>query len=220
MKLSIALLSAAAGLTSAKKVSRKNVTPKASIKSDSNMGKKMLSKARRLDENQNNNDNGEIDFTWVAQMSLKFQGCHSVQEWNEEADGDEDLRIATKRLVRFRLCPSTDCSMESAYGCKEGYGDYVMPMEDYLEAYFEAVEQDQEYNCEYEREYGDCAYCENANDDEVSCSHYLASYIYLIISPLTPYIPLLSRFLLDLRVRMLHETGHGVLHRRQPLQRQ
>jgi hypothetical protein len=170
MKLSIALLSAAAGLASAKKVSRKNVTPKASITSDSTMGKRMLSKARRVEENNNNNqnnDNGEIDFTWVANMSLKFQGCHSVQEWNDEADGDEDLRISTKRIVRFRLCPSSDCSMESAYGCKEGYGDYVMPMEDYLEAYFEAVEQDQEYNCEYEREYGDCAYCENANDDEI-----------------------------------------------------
>ena len=55
--------------------------------------------------------------------------------------GGEDVRISTQRLVRFRLCPSDTCSMESAYGCKEGYGDYVISMEAYLEAYFEAVEQ-------------------------------------------------------------------------------
>jgi len=39
-------------------------------------------------------------------------------------------------------------------------------MEEYLEAYFEAVQQDQEYNCEYEKEYGDCN-CENADDEEI-----------------------------------------------------
>ncbi|EJK44736.1 hypothetical protein THAOC_36703 [Thalassiosira oceanica] len=39
-------------------------------------------------------------------------------------------------------------------------------MDEYLEAYFEAVEQDQEYNCEYEKEYGDCN-CENADDEEI-----------------------------------------------------
>ncbi|EJK66086.1 hypothetical protein THAOC_13011, partial [Thalassiosira oceanica] len=56
--------------------------------------------------------------------------------------------------------------MESASGCKEGYGDYVISMDQYLEAYFEAVEQDQEYNCEYEKEYGDCN-CQNADDEEI-----------------------------------------------------
>jgi len=57
--------------------------------------------------------------------------------------------------------------MESAAGCGSGYGDYVIGMQEYLEAYFEAVQQDQEYNCEYEKEYGDCANCENADDEEI-----------------------------------------------------
>jgi hypothetical protein len=34
--------------------------------------------------------------------------------------------------------------MENAAGCSEGYGDYIVGMEEYLEAYFEAVQQDQE----------------------------------------------------------------------------
>ncbi|KAL7534872.1 hypothetical protein ACHAXR_006133 [Thalassiosira sp. AJA248-18] len=160
MKLSLAILSAALGLASAKKHS-KNITPKSSIKATSNVGQKVMSKARRLDENE------EIDYTWVANMSLKFQGCYHTQQWNEEANDEEDVRISTQRLVRFRLCPSDTCSMENAAGCNGGYGDYIIGMEEYLEAYFEAIEQDQEYNCEYEKEYGDCANCGNADDEEI-----------------------------------------------------
>ena len=71
-------------------------------------------------------------------MSLKFQGCYHTQQWNDEADDEDDVRISTQRLVRFRLCPSDSCTMESASGCSEGYGDYIIGMEEYLEAYFEA----------------------------------------------------------------------------------
>ena len=158
MMLILALLTTAAGLTAAKKATKKNA-PKSSIAATSKIGTRLMSKARRLE-----NANEEIDYTWVADMSLKFQGCYHTQQWNGEADGDEDVRISTQRLVRFRLCPTSECSMESAAGCSEGYGDYLIGMEEYLEAYFEAVEQDQEYNCEYEKEYGDCL-CENNGDD-------------------------------------------------------
>ncbi|KAL7534961.1 hypothetical protein ACHAXR_009400 [Thalassiosira sp. AJA248-18] len=167
MKLSIAVLATALGIATAKKHS-KNITPKSSIKATSKVGEKVMSKARRLDENE------EIDYTWVANMSLKFQGCYHTQSWNEEADGEEDIRISTQRLVRFRLCPSDSCSMENAAGCKEGYGDYIIGMEEYLEAYFESVQQDQEYSCEYEKEYGDCA-CDGENQgddfDEEICEY-------------------------------------------------
>ena len=46
-----------------------------------------------------------------------------------------------------------------------GYGDYIIGMEDYLEAYFDAVEQDKEYSCKYKKDYGDCI-CDNENTDE------------------------------------------------------
>lgn len=160
MKLSLAVLSAAFGVATARKT-MKEVTPKASIKATSKVGGKMLAKARKLEQDENE----EIDYTWVADMSLKFQGCYHTQSWNDEADGDEDVRISTQRLVRFRLCPTETCAMESAGGCSSGYGDYIISMEEYLEAYFEAVEQDQEYSCEYEKEYGDCI-CDGDNQDD------------------------------------------------------
>jgi len=163
MKLSMTVLAAVLGLSSAKFHGKtQTVTPKASIGATSKVGQKMLSKARRLEENEN----GEIDYTWVANMALKFQGCYQTQTWNDEANGNEDIRISTQSLVRFRLCPTATCTMENAAGCSSGYGDYIIAMEDYLQAYFEAIEQDQEYNCEYEKTYGDCI-CdkENQGDD-------------------------------------------------------
>jgi len=172
MKFSLALLSAAPGLVSGIKTrigSRHHhrrgklagdVTPQSSIAATSKMGEKVMSKARRL----GNDDDDEVDYTWVANMSLKFQGCYHTQQWNDEADDEEDIKISTQRLVRFRLCPSDTCSMGSAAGCSSGYGDYIIGMDEYLEAYFEAVQQDQEYNCDYEKEYGDCL-CEDGGDD-------------------------------------------------------
>jgi hypothetical protein len=162
MKLSLAVLAAALGLSSA--------APRGDIKSGSTLGRNLLATARRVEEA---NDNGEIDYTWVANMSLKFQGCYHTQTWNDEANGDEDVRISTQRLIRFRLCPSDTCTTDNAAGCSAGYGDYIIDMETYLQAYFQAVQQDQEYNCEYEKQ-NDCA-CDGENQgddfDEEICEY-------------------------------------------------
>ena len=165
MKLALIALAAALAKSDAK-----SVTPSASISATSKVGSKLIAGARRLED-----ANEEIDFTWVANMSLKFQGCYHNQQFNEEADGEDDVMISTQRLVRFRLCPTSSCSMESAAGCDSGYGDYVIGMDQYLEAYFEAVQQDQEYACEYEvQEGGDCE-CDGENQgddfDEEICQY-------------------------------------------------
>ena len=115
------------------------------IKADSKMGSMLLSKARKLA----NNNNQEVDITWVAGYSIKFQGCHHVSQWNDEADGEEDVKIQTKRLIRFRLCPSDSCSATNAAGCNSGYGDYIIDMNTYLNAYFEATADYNEWKCQY-----------------------------------------------------------------------
>lgn len=162
MKLTVALLSAVVGAASAK------VAPlQASITASSEMGQRILSEARLLEEN----DNAEIDYTWVANMSLKYQGCYHTQVWNGEADGNEDVKVSTQRLVRFRLCPSDSCSISSAAGCDKGYGDYVIGMETYLQYYLDIVQRDHEYSCQIEAEYGDVAACE---DDYCKYDTYVA----------------------------------------------
>jgi hypothetical protein len=123
--------------------SKKLNLDKVNIKADSELGSKLMANARRVEEN------ADVDFTYVAGYSIKFQGCHSIQQWNDEADGEEDVRIATKRLVRFRLCPTDSCTTANAGGCNSGYGEYIIDMNIFLQAYMQSVETYNEYRCEY-----------------------------------------------------------------------
>ena len=100
------------------------------------------------DEGENGNDGNGVDISWVAGYSLKFQGCHQIKQWNADADEDNDVRIVTKRLARFRLCPSSSCSSDNAAGCNSGYGDYILDLDTYLQAYYEAKKEIDEAECE------------------------------------------------------------------------
>eukprot|EP00568_Trieres_chinensis_P005401 CAMPEP_0183309530 /NCGR_PEP_ID=MMETSP0160_2-20130417/25399_1 /TAXON_ID=2839 ORGANISM="Odontella Sinensis, Strain Grunow 1884" /NCGR_SAMPLE_ID=MMETSP0160_2 /ASSEMBLY_ACC=CAM_ASM_000250 /LENGTH=413 /DNA_ID=CAMNT_0025473575 /DNA_START=57 /DNA_END=1298 /DNA_ORIENTATION=+ len=116
--------------------------PSSGISAESDLGQSLLSKARRLE-----NEDEEISFTWVKDYSLKFQGCHHVASWNDEADDENDVRVMTKRVVRFRLCPSDQCG-SNAMGCRSGYGDYIVDLATYAKAYWESKRRMQERNCE------------------------------------------------------------------------
>lgn len=118
------------------------------IAADSQIGMNLLSKARQLEQQDQ-----EFDNTWVAGYSIKFQGCHHVSQWNDEANDEEDVRISTKRLVRFRLCPSDTCTAESGKGCSSGYGDYIVDMDTFLNSYFQAKQTYQEFQCDYLQNY-------------------------------------------------------------------
>lgn len=142
MKFSTAIFFTTVAAAFARKPTKSIELPSA-LDSQSSLGKKVLSSARRLED-----ADAEVDYSWVADYSIKFQGCHHVKQWNVEADEGEDVRIATKRLVRFRLCPSDTCDGETAGGCTSGYGDYIVDMDTYLQAYVENLEQVQEWTCE------------------------------------------------------------------------
>lgn len=141
MKLLIAFAALVAAVSGKKTAPAKTVQLK-DIELNSPLGNKVMEHARRLDQNE------EIDFTWVANYAIKFQGCHQISQWNEEADGEEDVRIQTKRLVRFRLCPKDSCTTENAGGCNSGYGEYILDMNIFLDAYLQARQEHNEYMCE------------------------------------------------------------------------
>lgn len=143
MKFSLAVVATVAGVASA------------AFDSASKAGQNLLSSARRL------NDEQEIDFAWVSGYDIKYQGCHHIKQWNDEADGQDDVRIYTKRLVRFRLCPSGSCSSSSGSGCASGYGDYIIDMDTFVEAFVEARRQDSEAACEHQINY----VCDCEDDD-------------------------------------------------------
>lgn len=84
----------------------------------------------------------DIDTSYLAGYSVKFQGCHHVQQWNDAAEDEEDIKIMTQRLVRFRMCPADSCSSTSTTGCSSNYGDYLVDMETYVEAYMNQMQEE------------------------------------------------------------------------------
>ena len=98
---------------------------------NSDAGRVLMENARRAQDGQYYQDASSL----LPQYSVKFQGCHHVQQWNPDAQDEDDVRIMTKRLVRFRLCPSKDCISADTSGCTSGYGDYVVDMSTYLSAF-------------------------------------------------------------------------------------
>eukprot|EP00557_Chaetoceros_sp_GSL56_P007104 CAMPEP_0176503666 /NCGR_PEP_ID=MMETSP0200_2-20121128/15490_1 /TAXON_ID=947934 /ORGANISM="Chaetoceros sp., Strain GSL56" /LENGTH=388 /DNA_ID=CAMNT_0017902983 /DNA_START=794 /DNA_END=1960 /DNA_ORIENTATION=+ len=145
---------------------------------DSKHGISLLSQSRQVEQNnnkqnnnnKNNNQNknyaNQVDTTWISGYSLKFQGCHQVSQWNPNVDQEEDVRIESKRLARFRLCPASSCSSNSGGGCAKGYGDYIVDMDVFLQSFMENKRQVQEEACQTYAQYN-CS-CQN-NDDQQGC---------------------------------------------------
>jgi hypothetical protein len=136
------------------------------IPADSALGQRLVQSARRLNNNDNNNNNNQQSqelFSWVSSYSVKFQGCMSIKQWNVNADEAEDVKIADKHLVRFRLCPSDTCSSSKAAGCTSGYGDYIIDLEIYMKAIMEAMKQQTEAAC-YSYRLASCD-CENGGEN-------------------------------------------------------
>ncbi|GKZ00360.1 hypothetical protein MPSEU_000989000 [Mayamaea pseudoterrestris] len=133
--------------------------------------------ARALADNNNNNN---ADYSFLSGYSMKFQGCHHVQQWNDNSqqnngDGnnnnnqeDQDsVRILTKRLARFRLCPSDSCSNDKSTGCTSKFGDYIIDLSSFVSSYLQVLENEQESVCATTKT--DCEAACDGSDDEENC---------------------------------------------------
>ncbi len=137
------------------------------LSTNSELGKIILQQSRRV----NNDDDGdEEDYTWMANFSLKYQGCNNIQQWNTNADDEYDVKIKTSRIARFRLCPFKYCSSRKSMGCTKGYGDYVVDINTYVSAYVEAQRRQDEYECQVYM-YKHCGCSEKTDDDFDLCQY-------------------------------------------------
>jgi len=85
----------------------------------------------------------------IAKYSIQFQGCHTIKHWNKDAEDDDDIRVSTKRLVRFHLVPFNKCSAYNPWADASAiqstkallgqtdYSDYIVDMSTFMEAYLE-----------------------------------------------------------------------------------
>jgi len=121
---------------------------------------------RRL--NDNGDDAEEDEEEWdmfgfeVADYSIKYNGCQTVKSYSDELAENEESEtvLAAKQYIIFRLCPTDYCNKYSLQGCSENYGEYALPMEEYLESVQQFVEERREGMCAY------CQACWNADGDD------------------------------------------------------
>jgi hypothetical protein len=84
----------------------------------------------------------------LTQYALKYVGCSNIKTWSDEQAQTGYSVLKTERFVVLRLCPRDSCSNYNKYGCLEKFGDYLIPMESYLQIMAETFfTQYQEY-CE------------------------------------------------------------------------
>lgn len=95
-------------------------------------------------------DNFQYD---LSQYSASFVKCQNVKMYDDDVAQNEDMDtvFTMKHFVVFRLCPTGDCGK-----CNTNYGEYVLEIQDYLDAtanyqkysFEEMCNQCEEYNCD------------------------------------------------------------------------
>ena len=138
------------------------------LTTDSPIGQSLIASSRRLkDDNDDDGDDSYYqDYSWMSDFSIKFQGCHHIKIWNEDLDENSDVRIRTKRLARYRLCPTKSCSDHRSAGCIKGYGDYIVDVDTYVSAYTQAQRRQDEYVCQtYLYKHCDCQDGDDKGED-------------------------------------------------------
>lgn len=126
--------------------------------------RKLLGKARRLDEDGDENDGNGADVdeadmeAFLMDYSMKFMSCIPDQVLTD-ADYNDHFGVVT-----FRLCPSNQCSDQS--GCKSGYADFAVDLGTYVDAFFEDQADNMNWDDKFDGgEFGECAAWEQENDD-------------------------------------------------------
>jgi hypothetical protein len=109
-----------AAFVSAKKSPVAVEIPDFDIPTDSKTGKRLLSKARRVEQN---GQDQEAD--WLAGYSIKYDSCASLIQVREEGGGDEEGLLYTQNLVKFVICPGTSGNCND---CGSGIAQYVVNM--------------------------------------------------------------------------------------------
>lgn len=130
---------------------------------------KLIRSGRRVEEEaaEEEEEEEEDEFAFLANYSVKMIGCKKELETpivNEQGEYEY-------QAVLLRLCPADTCDSTSAAGCKGGYGDLLVGVETFVEAYLEDIKKQQE---DEEEEEGDddgfnmdeFGKCEEFNPDE------------------------------------------------------
>ena len=155
MKLSTAVLAVTATVAAAgKTVSSKNAHKVL-------RNARLIEGSRHLDQNQQE----EEENAFLGNYNMKFVSCAAGEQVVNPENGEYEYGA-----VIVRACPSSEgCDSDSTKGCKSGYGDYLVSVGTFVEAWFEDqrdnMQWDDQFNVE---EYTECKEYDpdEANDDD------------------------------------------------------
>jgi hypothetical protein len=70
----------------------------------------------------------------MTEYSLKYVGCSNVKSWDDDLASDETTAspLALHQYAVLRLCLHDQCSAYNQFGCNYQYGEYLLPLADYL----------------------------------------------------------------------------------------
>jgi hypothetical protein len=83
----------------------------------------------------------------LTKYALKYVGCQNIHTWNDNAALYENSPLVMNRFVVFRLCEASSCSAYNKHGCNANFGEYLIPMEEYLTLMYTYHEQQFNYYC-------------------------------------------------------------------------
>ena len=109
----------------------------------------LMKVARRLEEAQQAE---EEEFAFLGNYKLKMLACKSGEKYVDPEDGSYEYSS-----VVFRLCPADSCSDDSSKGCSSGYGDFVVGLNSFVQAYLEDKRDDMQQDDNFKvEEFGEC----------------------------------------------------------------
>eukprot|EP00586_Coscinodiscus_wailesii_P012103 CAMPEP_0172499412 /NCGR_PEP_ID=MMETSP1066-20121228/126853_1 /TAXON_ID=671091 /ORGANISM="Coscinodiscus wailesii, Strain CCMP2513" /LENGTH=386 /DNA_ID=CAMNT_0013273147 /DNA_START=118 /DNA_END=1278 /DNA_ORIENTATION=+ len=113
--------------------------------------KNLLSQSKEISGRRLKDDEYPFD---LSSYSVRFGKCQYVKSYSDEValDYDSEDVFAMKHFVVYRLCPNDECST-----CDENYGEYVVKVDDYLQAMANYYKEEFENSCKA---------CNNNCDDD------------------------------------------------------
>lgn len=134
----------------------------------SNKAKKsILSKSRKLNDGD---DAEEEEYAFLQNYKMKMVSCKAGEMVKNQENGEYEYNA-----IVYRMCPSSgDCDDDKETGCKEGYGDYVVGLNTFVQAYMEEQAENMGDDDNFRLdEYAECREYENDNDDGNGYAYYI-----------------------------------------------
>jgi hypothetical protein len=124
----------------------------------------ILDNARRLDQAAADNE-----YAFLGDYNLKLLTCNSKEVFVNPADGSSEYGS-----VIFRLCPTKgECSDAAGKGCKDGYGDFIVGMNSFVEEYLQQKRDEMQADDNFKVEQlGECRQYEADKDGDYADGVY------------------------------------------------